>query len=148
LLKALYIFWLAVIPLANANQSYTFTHRDCIIRYKAPLPDAPELTNTLVEHLTKHGLKPAPLLENKRLLEGELYILVKKHLVQDKIIFKDCIVKISIHKSERNRIQKSDRVIYQKESKRSFPRVTAKGTERCVRALKDAFVHIPYCRRP
>jgi hypothetical protein len=64
-----------------------------------------------------------------------------------KPLYSPCIVKLELKQAKGNTIRKSDKTLFQKEVERGFPRVTFKGNERCTRALKDAFVHIPKCNK-
>jgi hypothetical protein len=103
--------------------------------------------STLISKLKERGYKPQFLGPEKIIIPGNLHLTAKKTRVKGKL-WKDCLVKIEIRMAKTNRALSSDKVLFTKETKRSLPRHTFKGNERCTRAIKDAFVHIPYCDTP
>lgn len=120
--------------------------------------------------LNKRGWKPVVMKQEGRLFEGGLYFVIErvrerkrtryaveygkdgaaKRVEQGKtsLVFKDCRVSVELRQSAANRVQKSDKVLYRGNKVRSNPRVTRQGDERCSRALKEAFLDIPYCLTP
>lgn len=127
-------------------QEFTFEHSDCKIRTKSYQND--ELDN-LVEKakdkLVQRKFEIQSFIENERLLPNDLYFTLEVDRPKDHL-FTSCIVKIAIKVAKGNKPTSADRSLYQKSIKRSVPRITFQGAERCRMALQDAFVHIPLCK--
>lgn len=75
---------------------------------------------------------------------GDLYFHLE-YIRDPKKLWKDCIVNVAVKKATGQRPLSKDRTLYRRSVKRSLPRHTFDGNERCTRALKDAFINIPYC---
>lgn len=127
-------------------QEFTFEHSDCKIRTKTYQNDE---FNNLIEKakdkLVQRNFVLQTFIENERLLPNDLYFSLEVDRPKDHI-FTSCIVKIAIKVAKGNKPTGADRTLYQKSIKRSVPRITLKGSERCRMALQDAFVHIPLCK--
>jgi len=85
------------------------------------------------------------MIENKRLLQNDLYLHISLSKSENKL-YKDCNITMAIKQSKGNTPLESDKDLFKKSVNRSVPRVTFNGNERCRRAIKDAFVHIPVCK--
>jgi hypothetical protein len=132
---------------SSAQQGYVFDHANCQVRFpnqSGPLKQAvlPEL-----EKLLKvKNFKTKPLLDGKYVIPGELYVDFDV-TSQEQALYNPCVVKVRINQAKGNKINLSaDKSLFVKEIKRQFPRITPKGKERCIRALRDVFTHIPYCK--
>ncbi len=142
--------WLMTILMAFFSmkmtiyaQEFTFQHSDCRIRMKAA--QSPRLKQAK-ELLEKKDFKVLELIEGKRTFPDELYFKLQIDRPKEKL-YSACIVTIKILKAKGNIPKESDMVIFKKSIKRTVPRITFKGEERCRMALDDAFIHIPYCRQ-
>ena len=60
-------------------------------------------------------------------------------------IYKDCHYDFSLYLLKNDRSIRKKDLLYTKEVKRSLPRHTFKGKERCRFAINDVFVHLPTC---
>ena len=81
----------------------------------------------------------------KRVFPGEMYAHFEKEMLGDGW-FPDCYVKLTIQEAEKDLPVKSDPIFFQRSTKRKFPRIFWSGSYRCKLALKDIFIHVPYCR--
>jgi hypothetical protein len=135
-----------MMTLAVPVSSYSFKHPNCIVYYAKNKSNA-DFASTLEKYLEHKQFKNAKPLPDHKLPKGTLVARLKINYVGS-LLYKDCLAKVSIMAMEGTYPSSSDRVLYKKEIKRSFPRVTFKGAERCRRAIADAFVHIPYCMTP
>lgn len=129
-----------------AQQAFVFEHPDCQVRIKKRLQDESYLEKRLQELLISRQFDVKYLIENKKLPAGDMYATLKVETPSGKL-WKDCVVTVSLKRAKGQVASKSDPVLYTKEIKRALPRITFSGKERCKRALQDAFIHIPYCKK-
>lgn len=139
----LYLFAL----VSTSAQFYTFEHRDCRLRTRSYQD---ELKNDLMNQakglLKKRNFDIQQMMDDKRVLPGELYFDLEVVRPREKL-FTSCVIIVQMRQAEKNFPQSSDKTLFRKSIKRSLPRITLSGKERCKMALKDAFVHIPSCQK-
>jgi len=129
---------------------YTFSHPSCKVSVHPSFgkdKDVSTFKDTLFSKLKEKGYHPKVLGSEKIIIPGDLHLKATRKHMKGKL-WKDCLVSIEIKMAKTNRALSSDKTLFNKETKRALPRHTFKGKERCVRAIKDAFVHIPYCDFP
>lgn len=130
-----------VFSLNNFAQ-YDFEHADCKIGF---VQGSEKYLNTVAkETLISRSFKPQKLLENRILLPDDIYYTYE--VIAGDTLFKSCTIRSYIKVASSRTPQKNDRIIFKKEIKRTLPRVTFSGSERCKKALKETFIHIPSCK--
>lgn len=144
-LERLFILALFLFSFSGHAQSFIFEHANCYVKIQKQKEDNKKLEELLKKLLTNKGYKVSYLIENKKLLPKDLYMEMEITTPSGKL-FKDCIVKVSLKVAKNRRISNGDKILFEREGKRQLPRVTFSGGERCRRALKDNFIHIPYCK--
>ena len=129
----------------NAQEAeFLFKHPTCEVKITN---QDDRLQALFISKLKERGYQ-AVLLSNERpLFEGDLYGSFKREHLDGKI-FKECKVEITIKQALRNLGGVNDQDIFTHSTVRALPRITFKGHERCSRALKDVFVHLPPCQHP
>lgn len=126
--------------------SFSVSHPDCRMRIRNFTKDNQFLKSLFLDKLKERNYTVDYMVDNKRVISGELYIeLIMTRI--DNLIYDDCRVKLEMKQAKGNVTTATDKVLFKKETTRKLPRVTFKGDERCTRALKDAFVHIPRCKK-
>ncbi|WP_372652993.1 hypothetical protein [Halobacteriovorax sp.] len=100
--------------------------------------------DVLIEYLQEKNYSVTMLEENKRIITGD-YHLNFSWLRSGTKMFKDCSVEVKMYQSKVNLARKSDDLIFENSKKRSFPRHTPSGVERCKRAIKDVTRALPHC---
>lgn len=130
----------------QAQNDFSFNHPDC--KVKAFLPENAEFLEDTLEEMTKKRKMVLSMMKTKKdIYKGEMYFQVNFARIKQKIYDK-CLVDVKLYLAKEDRyISKRDTLLYERKSTRSLPRITLKGNERCTRALKDAFIHIPTCRK-
>ena len=146
-LQNIYLIFLLLAPLKIVAQKtedyFNIKHPTCTLRIdKKDL----EFSKEWFEGLEKKGFKIKPYLENNRLYPQDLYAKMYTKRLKGKI-YKDCLANVEILLANRDKPTSKDKVLASRKSKRSLPRITFNGNERCTRAIKDALVHIPNCLR-
>ena len=126
-------------------QEYIFEHNDCVLRYRTYDNSEEELLKMSIDLLKERKYKAKKMIDNKRLLAGELYFDLEVTRPR-KNIFTACIVNVAIRKAKGSLPTSRDETIFRKSIRRRVPRITFDGGERCRLAVKDAFVHIPTCK--
>ena len=160
--KRFYFIIISLIVFNLKAQYFTIEHPDCRVRIKQFNKDNDFLKDIFFEKLKERNFKPDYLVENKRLIIGEMYLTLsistpkevqRKQKVDGKLVNKTinplyppCVISLELKKAKGNIVRKSDKTLFTKTIERGFPRITFKGNERCTRALKEAFVHIPKCK--
>ena len=138
-----------IFPTTYA-QGFTFDHSDCVLRYKTYEDSKDdykeELSKKALGLLKERKYDLKKMLDNKRLLAGELYFTLNIERPKEKL-YTNCIVKVAIKKAKGAIPSDRDQTIYKKSVDRRVPRVTFDGNERCDFALRDAFIHIPTCNK-
>jgi len=123
--------------------SHTFEHTDCKIRF-IPGPDK-DLDKIAKKKLQELNFEILPLINNKAMLAKELYY--KMELSKDQKIYKSCIITSKVRVAQSRLARSTDKILFSKAIKRSLPRVTFSGYERCKMALQETFIHIPVCKK-
>lgn len=131
------------ISCSQTLANFDFEHADCKIRFKKG--EESHLNKAAVAQLRKRQYIPEEMHDNRVLLPGDLYYYFEKRLEGG--LYKRCIIRSYIKKAKSRLPQKNDPVIFKKEIKRSLPRVTFSGKERCLKAIKETFIHIPRCKK-
>lgn len=145
-MKALLAF--VFIPLLTVSaQEFSFKHPTCKAYYVESPDHFQKFSKLALEKMKERKFDLTILKKNIRLSKGDLYFSILESR-PSKGLYKDCTVDVSLRESKGNHMGKKDKALYGKIVKRKYPRVTRKGKERCLRALKDAFVHIPTCTKP
>ncbi|MDC1175630.1 hypothetical protein OAT67_09540 [Bacteriovoracaceae bacterium] len=128
-------------------QSFTFDHENCQIRLKDFSKKQKYLKEVLEKQLKKRNFKTLEMKDNKRVLPNELYAKINVIKLPSNLLYHPCLVELEIKVAQTRTPTESDDTLFERSVKRMFPRVTFEGEERCKRALEDAFVHIPYCKK-
>jgi hypothetical protein len=127
---------------------YSFKHENCVASVKTLSKEASFLKSTLESKLKERNFKVRYIDKERIIRKRDLYIMIKHNRIDGKS-YKDCEVEIKLKQAKNDyRMSSSDKILNQKKVKRSFPRITFKGNERCKRALKDTFTDIPFCKKP
>lgn len=132
------------ISSIKAQEAFVFEHGDCVTRVRKT---DNFLYEDFLELMQKRGYSPKEIVDNAPLYEGEIYMEYKEERPRDKF-FRDCVVQVSLKQAKKSGGSTDDEILYQHQIKRSLPRFSFSGKERCRRAIKDAFVHIPVCKKP
>lgn len=132
------------VQAQDPREAFSFKHPNCETRVPKKEHFLQEL---FLETLKERGYKPKLITPNEPLRPGDIYMSYRQ-THPDGLIFKSCLVQLSLKRAKVKDGSKNDEVLYEHQVLRELPRVTFKGKERCRRALKDSFVHIPYCLRP
>ena len=128
----------------SINPSFSFPHPYCKVKH-LPTQQGEFLYSTLNEMSKKRRLKLIRMKDKRDIYKGEMYFRFKIARIKKKL-YDHCQVDLELVLASEDRYTSSrDQILYSKKSKRSLPRITLKGNERCHRALKDAFIHIPTC---
>lgn len=137
----LVLFFVISLNFYGSEDYFSFTHQNCFLRFD----DQSDYKEQIKGLLKTRGFRLKKYLPKSRVHEKDMYFLSTIAL-SDKKLYKDCTAIVQIKVSKKQRPNKSDKVVAKGEVKRSLPRVTFKGKERCTRAIRDAFVHIPTCK--
>ncbi len=137
----LLIFSSLFAQVLQSSDDFTIEHSDCLIRIEKKNES---LNQLFKEELLKKNFVVKPFIEGKRVLSGELYGQFTVTKGPEKL-YKKCSVEVSLKRADGNRPVSSDRLIFKKTNYRSLPRVTFSGSERCSKAMKEAFIHMPKC---
>lgn len=149
MIKIFSFFALLIMIDSNADQytpTYTYEHPTCNVSLHNNFEndDFKELALSL---LKTRSYNVKFLKKRNVILSGDLHLLISKNKLKGKF-WKDCVVEAKLLFSKESRASLKDDVLFKKKVKRQYPRVTLSGNERCERALKDAFIHIPHCLPP
>lgn len=124
--------------------AFSFNHPDCNVKVLLK-EDALFLKDTVQEMCRRRRLNMSVMKNPKDIYKGEMYLKVDFIRI-DKKLYDHCQVDVKLLLAKEDRYTSSrDTILYDQKSTRSLPRITLKGNERCHRALKDAFIHIPTC---
>ncbi|MFZ8932522.1 MAG: hypothetical protein ACO20H_03490 [Bacteriovoracaceae bacterium] len=127
-------------------QDFVTKHPNCRVGiYKEEKESFPKTAEQLEEQLKAKGYTLFDMHKNKKLFPGELYAHFETEMLGEGW-FPDCYVKLTILEAEKDEPRKSDPTFFKKSIKRKFPRIFWSGSYRCKLALKDIFIHVPYCR--
>jgi hypothetical protein len=136
------IRFIFIIFSINNFAGYDFEHADCKIGF---VKSAEEYLNVAAKATLKsRSFIPQDLIENRILLPGGLYYIYE--VLHGDSFFKSCTVRSFIKVASSRVPLDDDKVIFKKEIKRTLPRITFKGSERCNKAIKETFIHIPNCK--
>lgn len=139
-ISILTLFLLNSIVLASA---FTFEHPTCKVRFVGG--ESKKLNELAKEKLKERNYESQELVNGKALIVNDLYYVMD--VAKDKKLYKTCIITSELKIASDRIPRKKDQVLYKKEIKRSLPRITFKGMERCKMAVKETFVHIPTCKK-
>ena len=112
--------------------------------FKTVQTEAKKKDNKLTFKNEQRQKKTFSQLNDKKVLPEQLYFHVT--LSRKGYLFQQCTAHVQLKRAKNYRVSKKDEPLYQGTSTRQFPRITLQGNERCVRAIQDAFVHIPSCQ--
>lgn len=138
-----------LIPHLSFSQTFVVKRNSCDLKL---FPEDKErekvIFPTLEEFLTKKGYKFSFMeVGSKSLLPGVLYLKIEQEILEDRILYPDCYVKITIREAKSTQYSlATDEIFFEKSTKRQFPRHTFSGNYRCKKAVGDLFIHIPYCK--
>jgi hypothetical protein len=153
LLKNIYNLCFIFIFLSSANATDQIEYKNgfylrlpnCDAKYVENPEHSPNFFATLKTVIKDRKFKLKSYKKRAQINEGELYFMVK--LTKSKSAFyKDCNAEVSLKRAKSGNMSSRDKVLVTKIVTRKFPRLTMSGDERCLLALKDAFVHIPTCK--
>ena len=118
---------------------------NCDVKYVENPEHSSDFQTLLKSIIKDRKYKLKTFKKRAKINEGELYFMVE--LTKSKsVLYKDCNVEVSLKRAKARHMSSQDKVIVTKIVTRKFPRLTFSGKERCLLALKDAFVHIPTCK--
>lgn len=146
ILKNLIFLVLVFTNTTSAQVDFSFNHPNCNVR--AFLPSEASFLEGTLKEMTKKRKMNLTLMKNKKdIFKGDMYFQVNFARIDQKIYDK-CLIDVKLYLAKEDRYtSKRDTLLYEQKSTRSLPRITLKGNERCKRALKDAFIHIPVCNK-
>lgn len=125
---------------------YKLSHDSCRMRVVNNLKSDEDLEyKELIFKLFKErNYKAAMLKENKKLIAGDFHSTFTWQRTGEKL-FKNCSAKLVVKRSKVDRALSDDDIQFEENAKRSFPRHTPSGKERCRRAIQDVFNLLPHC---
>ena len=142
LLASLILFF---VSAAYCATYFTFKDPECVAYVDLPKFSSEGLLPTLEDALKERKITIKDFPVKKKIRSGDLYFDFQ--LSKEGMVWKDCIIELSLLRAQGNFPNKKDKVLYETKNKRQFPRQTFSGGERCILALKDAFIHIPTCKK-
>jgi hypothetical protein len=123
---------------------FKIKHQNCILVTKKVETDDRKFDKLFVKELEKRKYK---IMHTAKVNPGTLYLeMSRDHHGHG--LYKDCSVELVLKQAKENYKSKRDETLHRKKVRRKYPRITRQGNERCTRALKDAFIHIPNCVIP
>lgn len=137
----IFLCFFMILSTARAADYYTMKHLDCNIRYKKT--DS-FLSRLAMDELADKNFNVQDFVNGDKMNVGDLYFKLDFRRDPEKM-WKDCIVKVAVKKASAQKAFPKDKTLYERSVRRALPRHTFSGNERCKRALKDTFVHIPKC---
>ena len=144
--KRLSILFIVLFCANLVAQDFVTKHPNCKVGlYQKEKEAFPRIAEQLEEQLKEKGYTLFEMHPKKRVFPGEMYAHFEKEMLGDGW-FPDRYVKLTIQEAEKDLPMKSDPIFFQRSTKRKFPRIFWSGSYRCKLALKDIFIHVPYCR--
>ena len=149
------LFIILISPILFAKESkkeimerfYSYDHPTCKIKIVPLVKEDQYLKDVLNELLKERNFIYTYIESNKELDKRDLYLSVKRESFAHKA-YKDCEVSTVVNEAKFDRrTSKEDKKLFSKKAKRSYPRITFEGKERCRRALRDTFLEIPFCKK-
>lgn len=152
----------------SAQEKFVYKDRTCKVWVKSKMDEEHKFDSEVLKVIKKKGYIPQVMVEDRRLFEGDIYFTVEKKILnerevretkivdgqqivtstrQAKLLYKDCQVDFALKKAKDRIVGANDPILFKGTSVRSHPRITLNGYERCVRALWDASVDIPPCKK-
>ncbi|MGB0452154.1 MAG: hypothetical protein ACPGJV_00455 [Bacteriovoracaceae bacterium] len=124
---------------------FSITHPSC--KLKVPQFNGIEiLKNQLFKSLKSRGYIPSMMSNKRDIFKYDYYVQVELKKVPNKL-YNKCKVTLRLKSAKNDRFLSSkDETLYKNTVTRQFPRITFEGNERCTRALRDTFIHIPKCK--
>lgn len=142
-MKGFILAILVLIPIANADD-FVVTDRTCEVKIEA---SDDRLQNQFIDLLKEKGYRPVLISPERPLYDGDLTASFDKEHLKDKI-YRDCKISLVLKRQGQRSPEGIRETIVKHTTVRSLPRITFRGHERCIRGLRDAFVHLPPCKRP
>ncbi|GAB4011527.1 MAG: hypothetical protein Fur0010_06150 [Bdellovibrio sp.] len=160
---------LIAASLSFAEEPFVYKSRTCKVWIKDKMDERSDMHEAFIKVIKNKGYIPEVMVDNKRIFEGDIYFELKKSILKErevretsidddklevkntrkaKLIYKDCQITLKLKQAKNRIISELDPTMYEGTSIRSHPRVTFEGNERCIRALWDASVNIPPCKKP
>lgn len=125
---------------------YKINHDSCRIKVWNTFKSEEDLKykDLIFKFLKERDYKATMLKEKKKIIAGDFHLHFTWKRSGEKL-FKDCSTKVIVKRSKVDRALDGDNVTFEENAKRSFPRLTPSGGERCRRAIKDVFNLLPHC---
>ena len=147
--KTIFTVFLAVLLTQSAfakKNSFYLEYPNCRVRIpKAGKDLKPSYFEVLKEKLKYRKFTFKKMPENSRIGVEELYLKLEKKMV-GKGLIKSCQMKLTFFVTKSDYARPSiDKKVFTKSIKRQFPRHSLEGHERCEKAIKDLFIHVPPC---
>jgi len=144
ILSLILLFILSFKSIADEKPVYfKLNHQNCILVSDKVETEDKKFNKSFIDTLEKKNYK---LMYTSKVNKGSLYLKLKRE--RHSGLYKDCSVSLTLKQAKDNYKSKSDKTLHQKTVRRKYPRITRTGNERCRRALKEAFIHIPTCTIP
>lgn len=130
------------------REYFSFEDSSCELKILPISKEHDYMKAMLTDKLKERDFKYKSIQETQEIRKNDLYLTFEVTYGTDKA-YRDCIVETKIMRAKNNySVSSSDKVMFTNKSKRSFPRITFEGKERCTRALRDSFIDIPICKLP
>lgn len=123
---------------------FKLKHQNCILVTEKVETEDKKFNKQFVNELEERKYK---IMYTSKVNPGTLYLGMNR-VRHGHGLYKDCSVELILKQAKENYKSKRDKVLHQKKVRRKYPRITRQGNERCRRALKEAFIHIPTCTIP
>jgi hypothetical protein len=144
-MKKLILFLFCLFPMqSQATEEFVLNDVNCQVKINT-VHD--RLFDLFQELLKQKGYEPIVLTAGQSINRGELTArFEKKHL--DGKWYKDCQINLKLMRLTSHQSEHEAEMVVDHTTVRSLPRITFKGHERCSRGLRDAFIHLPPCKKP
>lgn len=145
IISLILVFFYAGLVMAEDSPIYfQIKHQNCIL-ITEPAKTNDKKFNKLFDDALKD--RHYKVMNTSKVNPGSLYLLWDRQR-HGHGLYKDCSVNLVLKQAKENYKSKSDETLHEKNVRRKYPRISREGDERCRRALKEAFVHIPTCSIP
>jgi hypothetical protein len=140
------LFAFSTPVVAKKKVYYKLNHDSCRIKVWNNFKSKEDLKykELVFKLLKERDYKATILKENKKIIAGDFHLNFTWNRSGEKL-FKNCSAKVIMKRSNVDRALEDDDIQFEQNAKRSFPRHTPKGVERCERAIKDVFNLLPHC---
>jgi hypothetical protein len=142
------LFFVSKFAIAkDYPNGFHFKHRTCAVKFIENPTHPDKFKKALYKLIKSRNLSLEKFSKHAKVFEGDLYFTID--LMRAKSgFYKNCEVKVVLKIAKSRQMGSKDKVLASKKITRKFPRLTMHGNERCIKALKDAFVHVPKCKKP